>query len=208
MHPLQEASHRDALAAKAYSAAGQVTSALHAMALLQVYQTEELKEMHEGSADPGLMQKLCTVTDLALPATKVTVRSLGQTMSTLGVQEHHLWLNLAEMREVDKVRFLPHLPDRLIRRRCRELYPAVLSTATADEGDQAHPAPTRHCCQHLSRAAPPPARRQERLVVCRNSPATRSSLSERAQSCSRQALTTLYVQGRVASPTSDSSGVV
>ncbi len=40
-----------ALAAKAYSAAGQAASALHAMAILQVHQAKALKQMHEGSTD-------------------------------------------------------------------------------------------------------------------------------------------------------------
>ncbi len=44
--------------------------------------------------------------DLALQVTKVTARSLGQTISTLVVQERHLWLNLADIRESDKQRFL------------------------------------------------------------------------------------------------------
>ncbi len=35
-------------------------------------------------------------------ATKVTARSLGKAMSTMVVQECHLWLNLAEMKDVDK----------------------------------------------------------------------------------------------------------
>ncbi len=52
------------------------------------------------------MQELRTATDLALWATKVTARSLGQTMSTLVVQERHLWLDLADMSESDKHRFL------------------------------------------------------------------------------------------------------
>ncbi len=42
-----------ALAAKAYSAAGQAGSALHAMAILQVHQAKALKQVHEGSTDPG-----------------------------------------------------------------------------------------------------------------------------------------------------------
>ncbi len=88
-----------ALAAKAYSAAGQAASALHAMAILQVHQAKALKQVHEGSTDPGLMQELRT-------ATKVTARSLGKAMSTMVVQERHLWLNLAEMKDVDKARFL------------------------------------------------------------------------------------------------------
>ncbi len=95
-----------ALAAKAYSAAGQAASALHAMAILQVHQAKALKQVHEGSTDPGLMQELRTVTDFALRATKVTARSLGKAMSTMVVQERHLWLNLAEMKDVDKARFL------------------------------------------------------------------------------------------------------
>ncbi len=47
-------------AAKAYSAAGQAASALHAMAILQVHQAKALKQVHEGSTDPGLMQELRT----------------------------------------------------------------------------------------------------------------------------------------------------
>ncbi len=62
--------------------------------------------MHEGSSDPGLTQELRMATDLALRAAKVTARSLGKAMSTMVVQERHLWLNLAEMKDVDKARFL------------------------------------------------------------------------------------------------------
>ncbi len=95
-----------ALAAKTYSAAGQAASALHAMAILQVHQAKALKQVHEGSTDQGLMQELRTTTDFALRATKVTARSLGRAMSTMVVQERHLWLNLAEVKDVDKARFL------------------------------------------------------------------------------------------------------
>ncbi len=63
-----------ALAAKAYSAADLAGSALHAMAILQVYQAKALKQVHKGSTDPGLMQELCTATDFALRAMKVTAR--------------------------------------------------------------------------------------------------------------------------------------
>ncbi len=95
-----------ALAAKAYSAADQAASALHPMAILHVHQAKALKQVHEGSTDPGLMQELRTATDLALWATKVTARALGKAMSTMVVQERHLWLNLAEMKDADKARFL------------------------------------------------------------------------------------------------------
>ncbi len=57
------------LTAKAYSAAGQAASALHAMALLQVHQAKALKQSVEGDADPGVLQELRTATDLALRAT-------------------------------------------------------------------------------------------------------------------------------------------
>ncbi len=86
------------LVAKAYSAAGQAASALHAMAIQQVHQAKAHKQVHEGITDPGLMQELRTATDFALRATKVTARSLGKAMSTM--------LNLAEMRDVDKAHFL------------------------------------------------------------------------------------------------------
>ncbi len=104
--PSRACKFSSALTAKAYSAAGQAASALHAMALLQVHQAKALKQLHEVGADPGVLQELRTATDLALRATKVTARALGQTMSTLVVQERHLWLTLADMRESDKHRFL------------------------------------------------------------------------------------------------------
>ncbi len=104
--PSRACKFSSALTAKAYGAAGQAASALHAMALLQVHQAKALKQLHEGSADPGVLQELRTATDLALRETKVTARALGQTMSTLVVQERHLWLTLADMRESDKHRFL------------------------------------------------------------------------------------------------------
>ncbi len=119
----------DALAAKAYSAAGQAASALHAMAILQVHQAKALKQVHEGSTDPGLMQELRTATDFALRA-KITARSLGKAMSTMVVQERHHTLSRR-----------PHLPGRAVRRHRRGLRPAVLGGTAADRGDPAHPAP-------------------------------------------------------------------
>ncbi len=52
------------------------------------------------------MQELRTATDFTQRATKVTARSLGKAMSTMVVQERHLWLNLVEMKDVDKAHFL------------------------------------------------------------------------------------------------------
>ncbi len=104
--PSRACKFSSALTAKANGAAGQAASALHAMALLQVHQAKALKQLHEGDADPGVLQELRTATDLALRATKVTAWALGQMMSTLVVQERHLWLTLVDMRKSDKHRFL------------------------------------------------------------------------------------------------------
>ncbi|KAL0147886.1 hypothetical protein M9458_056807 [Cirrhinus mrigala] len=65
-----------------------------------------VKKLHQDGPDLMLMQELCTANDFALRATKVMARSLGQVMSTIVVQERHLWLNLAQMSDADKVRFL------------------------------------------------------------------------------------------------------
>ncbi len=127
-------------AAKAYSAAGQAASALHAMAILQVHQAKALKQVHEGSTDPGLMQELRTASDFALWATKVMARSLGKAMSTMVVQERHLWLNLVEMKDVDKARFLdaPISQAGLFGDTVERLCPAVLGGTAADWDDPAH----------------------------------------------------------------------
>ncbi|KAL0147295.1 hypothetical protein M9458_057397, partial [Cirrhinus mrigala] len=67
-----------------------------------VYQAQALKRLHEGGPDQGAMQELRAATDFALRATKVTARSLGQVMSTVVVQERHLWLTLAQMAPVSQ----------------------------------------------------------------------------------------------------------
>lgn len=50
------------------------------------------------------MQELCTAPNYPLWATKFTMQPLD--LSTLVVQEHHLWLNLAKTWDGEKVRFL------------------------------------------------------------------------------------------------------
>ncbi len=104
--PSRACRHSSALTGSAYAACGEAASALHAMALLQVHQAKALRDLHEGGHDPGVLSELRTATDLALQATKVTARSLGRAMSTMVVQERHLCLCLADMKEVDKARFL------------------------------------------------------------------------------------------------------
>lgn len=65
--------------------------------------TSALQLVVRVSSEPGLMQKLHLATDFALRVTKVMVRALGQAMSIM--VEHHLWFNLGEMRDADKICF-------------------------------------------------------------------------------------------------------
>ncbi len=104
--PSRACRHSSALTGSAYTACGEAASALHAMALLQVHQAKALRDLHEGGHYPEVLSELRTATDLALRATKFTARSLGRAMSTMVVQERHLWLCLADMKEADKARFL------------------------------------------------------------------------------------------------------
>ncbi|KAI2655852.1 Acetyl-coenzyme A carboxylase carboxyl transferase subunit beta [Labeo rohita] len=98
--------HSLALIGSAYAAYGEAGSALHAMALLQVHQAKALKVLYGGGHDPEVLKAVRIATDLTLRVTKVTAWSLGRAMSTMVVQEHHLWLCLADMRETDKTSFL------------------------------------------------------------------------------------------------------
>ncbi len=54
----------------------------------------------------ALVAKAYSAAGQALRATKVTAGSLRKAMSTMVVQERHLWLNLAETKDCDKARFL------------------------------------------------------------------------------------------------------
>ncbi len=58
-----------------------------------------MRDLHEGGHDLTVLHELRAATDLALRATKVTAQSLGRAMSTLVVQERHLWLCLTDMKE-------------------------------------------------------------------------------------------------------------
>ncbi len=50
--------------------------------------------------------ELRTATDLALRATKVMMQALGKAMASLVVLERHLWLNLTDIRDAEKMAFL------------------------------------------------------------------------------------------------------
>ncbi len=60
-----------AVQSHAYSAAGQVASALHSMAVLQVFQAKMLAS-EEAGLDAASLRDLRSATDLALRATKAT----------------------------------------------------------------------------------------------------------------------------------------
>ncbi len=99
-----------ALIGKSYIAAGQAGMALHTMAILQAYQADVLKEMDEGTGlTPEAVKELRRATDLALRATKHTARAVGRSMAASVAAESHLWLNLTEIREKEKV-FLMDAP--------------------------------------------------------------------------------------------------
>ncbi len=84
--------------------------ALHTMAILKAYQADVLKEMDEGTGlTPEAVKELRRATDLALRATKHTARAVGRSMAASVAAEHHLWLNLTEIREKEKV-FLMDAP--------------------------------------------------------------------------------------------------
>lgn len=104
--PSRACKQSSALTGAAYKACGEAASALHAMALLQVHQAKALRDLHAGGHDSAEFSELRAATDLALRATKVTARAVGRAMSTLVVQERHLWLCLADMKDADKTRLL------------------------------------------------------------------------------------------------------
>ncbi len=71
------------------------------MALLQVHQAKAMRDLQEGGHDPQVHHELRAATDLAHRVTKVMTRAVGRAMSTLVVQERHLWLCLTDMRDTD-----------------------------------------------------------------------------------------------------------
>ncbi|XP_016107756.1 guanylate cyclase 2G-like [Sinocyclocheilus grahami] len=95
------------LANRAYAAAGQAGLALHTMAVLQVFQAKLLCSMDEsGQQHQEAFKELRTATDLALREKKATAQAIGKTMASLVVLECHLWLNLIEIRDAEKMAFL------------------------------------------------------------------------------------------------------
>ncbi len=61
--------------------------------------------MDESGRDPNAFTELRTMTDLALRATKETAQAISKAMTNLVVLECHLWLNLTEIRDAEKMAF-------------------------------------------------------------------------------------------------------
>ncbi|KAL0186275.1 hypothetical protein M9458_017945, partial [Cirrhinus mrigala] len=105
-HPSKPCRRTSALAGRAYTSAGQAASALHSMAILQVFQAKLLAQSDRSALDPATLTELRSATDLALRATKATAQAIGRSMASLVVLERHLWLTLTEIKDADKVSFL------------------------------------------------------------------------------------------------------
>ncbi len=105
-HPSKPCRTTSALAGRSYASAGQAASALHSMAVLQVYQAKLHSAVDESEPDPATLRELRSATDLALRATKTTAQAIGRSMASLVVLERHLWLTLTEIKDADRVSFL------------------------------------------------------------------------------------------------------
>ncbi len=141
-----------ALAAKAYSAAGQAASALHAMAILQVHQAKALKQVHEGSTDPGLMQELRTVHFLDAPISQGglfgdTVEGFAQQFSAVQQQTEAIQHILPRRNAPSSA--APGARPQSARRRGR---PPASSKAAPPQAESTH-GPVRRASHR--RAAPP-----------------------------------------------------
>ncbi len=90
------------LANKAYASDGEAASALHAMAVLQVFQAKLLQAAEGGVLTPEATKDLRAATEFALMATKRAAQSVGKAMGFMVVLQRHLWLNLADLKEADR----------------------------------------------------------------------------------------------------------
>lgn len=76
------------------------------MAVLQVFLAKLLHNMDESRQESNTFKELCTATHLALQATKATAQAVGKTMANLVVLERHLWMDLTEIKDAEKMAFL------------------------------------------------------------------------------------------------------
>ncbi len=96
---------------------------------IQVFQAKLPRSMDESvQQHQEAFKELCTATDLSLRTTKAMVQAIGKTMASLVVLEHHLWLNLTEIRDAEKMAFLnsPVSPKGLVRPCCGRVHGAHL----------------------------------------------------------------------------------
>ncbi len=91
------------LASKAYSSAGEGASALHAMAVLQVFQAKLLQSLEGGTTSPVAVNDLRAAIDFTLMATMCAAQAIGRTMGFMVVQQRHLWLTLADLKDSDRM---------------------------------------------------------------------------------------------------------
>lgn len=149
----------------------QAGSALHTMAVLQVFQAKLLQATNESGPDPATFRELRSATDLALRATKTTAQAIGRSVASLVVLECHLWLNLTEIKNADRTAFLdsPVSPtglfgptvDSLVER----FTAAQKSSQTMHHFQPKHSSSSRHKAlptQQPAKSAPLPARPQSK----------------------------------------------
>ncbi|KAL0195700.1 hypothetical protein M9458_009272, partial [Cirrhinus mrigala] len=105
-HPSKPCRTTSALAGRAYASAGQAASALHSMAVLQVFQAKLLAETDKSAPNTATLTELRSATDLALRTTKATAQAIGRSTASLVVFERHLWLTLTEIKDADMVPFV------------------------------------------------------------------------------------------------------
>ncbi|KAL0183526.1 hypothetical protein M9458_019222, partial [Cirrhinus mrigala] len=91
-HPSKPCRTTSALAGRAYTSAGQAASALHSMAILQVFQAKLLAEADKSALDPATLMELRSTTDLALHATKA--QAIGRSLASLVVLDKVTFLDV------------------------------------------------------------------------------------------------------------------
>ncbi len=132
------------LANKAYASDGEAASALHAMAVLQVFQAKLLQAAEGGALTAEATKDLRAATDFALMATKRAAQAVGKAMGFMVVLQRHLWLNLADLKEANRKVLLnaPVTPSGL--RWCRGVHNrAIRGGSKARESHESRDAETR-----------------------------------------------------------------
>ncbi len=72
------------------------------MEVLQVLQAKLLQSLEGGSVAPDAVNDLRAATDFTLMATKRAAQAIGRAMGFMVVQQRHLWLTLADLRDADR----------------------------------------------------------------------------------------------------------